>query len=198
MSIKNLLNEPIIDAIIAKEYVSPTISLNDAQGFAVVSYCTSSTPANISFAPSARFTTSLVITNHGIETGLKARFTTTGVLPAPLSVDTDYWIIKVTADIIKVADSAANAASLVFITLTDDGTGTHSIDPVTEIAPNVSLEASIDDEIWAPIAAKFILSATPILIEHEVAFYSSVRFRFAVNAGQFYVNSKIMIKGYPL
>jgi hypothetical protein len=92
-----------------------------------------------------------------------------------------------------------NSSSQIFAKRFDDaGSGVHTLSPVQSINPILNLEASIDGQVWAPISTGTSLSLTPVLIEHEVSFYSSVRFKFKINAGQFYINSRIMIKGYPL
>ncbi len=72
----------------------------------------------------------VTLTAHGLLTGDgPLRWTTTGTLPAPLAPATDYWVIKVSANAIKLAASFADAmaASPVAINLTDTGTGTHTL-----------------------------------------------------------------------
>lgn len=60
-------------------------------------------------------------------TGTRVRFTTSGTLPAGLSLATDYYIIKVTDSTFKVATSYANAVAGTQIDITDAGTGTHTM-----------------------------------------------------------------------
>jgi hypothetical protein len=50
-----------------------------------------------------------------------------GALPTGLAVDTDYWIIKLTADTFQFATSKANALALTAIVLSSDGTGTQTL-----------------------------------------------------------------------
>jgi hypothetical protein len=64
-------------------------------------------------------------TAHGLETDdgpFRASSTTT--LPAGLAVDTNYYIIKVTADTVKLSLTRGGAA----VDITDTGTGTHTLD----------------------------------------------------------------------
>lgn len=61
-----------------------------------------------------------------ILTGTRVRFTTSGTLPAGLSLATDYYIIRVTDTTFKVATSYANAVAGTAINITDAGTGTHT------------------------------------------------------------------------
>lgn len=60
-------------------------------------------------------------------TGEKVRLTTTGTLPAPLAVSTDYWVIKVNATTIKLASSLTDAYNGVAINITTAGTGSHTV-----------------------------------------------------------------------
>lgn len=54
-------------------------------------------------------------------TGHKVRFTTTGTLPAPLLIDTDYYIIYINATQIKLADTLEDAIAGNAIDLTTTG-----------------------------------------------------------------------------
>jgi len=64
---------------------------------------------------------------HGLETGDKVQLTSTGVLPAGLALATDYFVIRVDADNIKLAASAQDAADGVEVTITAAaGGGTHT------------------------------------------------------------------------
>ena len=67
-------------------------------------------------------------TPHGLETADGAGQWTTSAadLPAGLSLATDYWVIKVSDTVIKVATSEANARAGTAVDITDAGTGTHT------------------------------------------------------------------------
>lgn len=60
-------------------------------------------------------------------TGQKVQLTTTGGLPAPLALATDYFIVRASATTIKFATSLANAQNGTVIDLTTQGTGTHTL-----------------------------------------------------------------------
>lgn len=60
-------------------------------------------------------------------TGEKVRFTTSNTLPSPLQINTDYYVIRVSATQIRIATSIANAYAGTYIDLTDTGTGTHTV-----------------------------------------------------------------------
>lgn len=57
----------------------------------------------------------------------KVRFTTTTTLPAGLSLNTDYWLIRQSTTTSLVASSYANAVAGTFVDITDAGTGTHTL-----------------------------------------------------------------------
>jgi hypothetical protein len=60
-------------------------------------------------------------------TGEKVRLTTTGALPSPLALSTDYYVIRVSSTEIRLATSLENALANTYIIITTQGTGTHTI-----------------------------------------------------------------------
>lgn len=79
---------------------------------------------------------------HGFHAGLKFQLTTTGVLPAGLSLATDYYAIVVDDDHIKVAASLADALAETEIDITDFGTGTLTADVSDDLTGTFKLQAS--------------------------------------------------------
>jgi len=61
------------------------------------------------------------------KTFTKVRFTTTTTLPAGLSLNTDYWLVRQSSTTAKVASSYADAVAGTTIDITDAGTGTHTL-----------------------------------------------------------------------
>lgn len=57
---------------------------------------------------------------------IAVQFTTTGTLPAGLSLATTYYIVIQTATTFKVSTTYANALAGTFVDITDAGTGTHT------------------------------------------------------------------------
>lgn len=94
-------------------YEYPELSLNNATG---ATFTTT-------------HTTELVnCTAHGYATGDRVRLTTSAAdLPAGFAVDTTYYVIRVSADTLKLASSDANATAGTAVAISDDGTGTHTI-----------------------------------------------------------------------
>lgn len=78
-------------------------------------------------------------TGHGLLTGDgPVRLSNSGgALPAGFEEDTDYWVIKVDNDNLKLASSQANALAGTAVAITDDGTGTHTMsDYVSPVNPD--------------------------------------------------------------
>lgn len=61
-------------------------------------------------------------------TGEKVRVSSTTTLPAPLQVNTDYYVIKISDTEIRLALSLSDAYNGVEITLTSDGVGIHTVE----------------------------------------------------------------------
>lgn len=86
----------------------------------------------LNFATSAVDIATDIITlesNNSFYDGTLVRLTTTGTLPAGLSLATDYYVIRASATTIKLATSLANAIAETptVINITDVGSGTHTI-----------------------------------------------------------------------
>jgi len=62
--------------------------------------------------------------------GAAVYFTTTGTLPAGLSLNTVYFLIYVDATTFGVADSRAHADTATRISITDSGSGVHTVHPI--------------------------------------------------------------------
>ena len=71
-------------------------------------------------------TDNLTIAVDLLYTGHKLRFTTTGILPAPLQINTDYYVIYLNATTIKLATSLDNAFAGNYIDITSTGSPTHT------------------------------------------------------------------------
>jgi hypothetical protein len=63
--------------------------------------------------------------NHGLISGSRVRFSSSGTLPAGLTAGTDYYLRDVTADTFKVSTTVGGAA----VDITDTGSGTHTLTP---------------------------------------------------------------------
>lgn len=84
-------------------------------------------------------TDNITLTGHNFVTLDKLQVTTSGTLPAPLAVSTDYYVINVGANTIQLATSAANAIAGTQINLTTAGTGTQTLNVRDEDATSGAL-----------------------------------------------------------
>lgn len=100
----------------------------------------------------------ITLADHGLVDGDKFQLTTTGVLPAGLSLATDYYVVQSAKDSFKLSASLGGAA----IDLTDQGSGVHSL-------PGLGLVGSGDEalgkylltiETWVSLALKKAASQT--------------------------------------
>ena len=71
-------------------------------------------------------TDEITVSTDFVYTGHKVRFTTTGTLPAGLSLNTDYFVIYIDATTLKIATSIINAFAGTAIDITTTGTGIHT------------------------------------------------------------------------
>jgi hypothetical protein len=82
----------------------------------------------------------ITITAHGFSTGDKIQMSTTGVLPVPFAIQTDYWVISTGANTLQIASSLANAFAGTPINITSAaGGGTHTMTRWIDGAPYVGL-----------------------------------------------------------
>lgn len=97
----------------------------------------------------------ITIPTHGLITGVLGQLTTTGTLPTGLSLSTNYFVIKIDDNNIKLATTYANALAKTAIDITGDGTGVHTFTPTT-INATLKLQSSIDGINWFDIAGKSV------------------------------------------
>lgn len=90
-------------------------------------------------------TEQLTITGHGLATrrGPCRLLNSGGALPTGLSTGTDYYVIVVDANTIKLATSSSNATAGTSVAFSDNGTGTHRLD--VRISAALSLSTTAQD-----------------------------------------------------
>jgi microcystin-dependent protein len=73
-------------------------------------------------------TEEITVTGHSYRrTGFRVRVSSTGTIIGGLAINTDYYVIVVNANTIKLATTRANAIAGTAINLMSQGTGTHTI-----------------------------------------------------------------------
>ncbi len=79
-------------------------------------------------AVTASSSSGLLLTyTNDFASGTKVRFTTSGTLPTGLALNTDYWLVRVSATTARVAASYADYVAGTVIAYTDAGSGTHTM-----------------------------------------------------------------------
>lgn len=138
----------------------------------------------------------ITIVGHGYATGLKAALTTSDTdLPGGLSA-TDYWVINVDDDTIKLATSAANALAGTAVNITDSGTGTHTLTPAALTGGSYKLQASMDDVTWFDLSITNNVTVTANFIHEKVdPMFNFVRLVWAVTTGQIGYVVQTLVKG---
>ncbi len=115
----------------------------------------------------------ITITAHGFVTGLTVQATTTGTLPAPLLTGTDYYVIVVDADTIKLATTLNNALAGTAIDITDKGSnnavGTLTADALT--GASLTFQGTNDPTLttWNTLQ-----TATTITVDGSVLYQQAV------------------------
>jgi len=69
----------------------------------------------------------ITLTNHGLTTGQKVYFTTTGALPTGLSANTTYWVNVTGTNTFNLATSYANLITATYINTSGTQSGVHTV-----------------------------------------------------------------------
>lgn len=85
------------------------------------------TTATVTSPAGVDTTNDWIVTSADVPNFSRVRFTTSGALPSPLAVATDYWTIRLTSTTSRLATSYANAVAGSYIDLTTAGTGTQTL-----------------------------------------------------------------------
>lgn len=137
---------------------SDAVHVGNSKTISVQAVYTNDTPAAKTFvdADVTVGSDTITIATHGFTTGLVGRLTTTGVLPAGLALATDYYIISVDANTIKLANSYANALAGTAVDITAAaGGGTHTF-TATTLSVTIKLQSTVDGKNWADISGKTV------------------------------------------
>lgn len=83
--------------------------------------------------------------DHGYETGVQGRYTTSNTLPTGIAAATDYNLYVIDEDTYLPCTSYANALAGIGIAFTNDGTGNHTFTPNITIPAGTTVE-SVDSD----------------------------------------------------
>lgn len=196
------LVQTLVSTEVAQTNTSSSVALEYVKGFSVITTVTVSTPAAKTFvdADVEVVGNTIVITAHGLGTGLKGQLTTDGVLPTGLSAATDYFVIVVDANTIKLAASLvdANAGTAVNITAAAGG-GTHTFTATALAGGAVKIQGSIDDSTFVDVggdgASQAFTVSGSLFFNVKDVYYRFFRVIHSLTAGQVSITTKICLKG---
>lgn len=118
--------------------VAPTLSTGklvlDQLMYIVNSYSTST--VTITIATPAVITW----TSHGLVSGQRVQFTTTGSLPTGISASTTYWVTVINSNTFNISTSLANAQAATFVATSGTQSG-------TQTATNYSITLTINPSV---------------------------------------------------
>lgn len=138
----------------------------------------------------------ITILAHGYSTGLKGQFTTTGALPSGISAATDYWIIRVSADTIKVAQTLTDAQNNNPILINSQGTGTHTFTPSAYSGAVIKLQSSNDglNFVDLPTCIVPITSGGTTIFNVVEPAYRYLRYKYIPSSGS--LSLTVILNGY--
>lgn len=175
-----------------------SFSVIGAKTVAAQCVITDETPVEQDFLEANVNTTSnaIVIADHGFSSGLKVQLTTGGVLPAGLSVATDYFVLVIDEDTIKLCDSLVDVGTATAIDVSDNGTDGGTITPVSIQAANVRWQVSIDGTNWNDIedSEVSITGDMSIYLEVKDPTAKFMRVQYTLTGGQLSAETNILVK----
>lgn len=174
------------------------ISLDGATTFSVQCNVDVNTPAAKVFASTAVDVTAntATITAHGFTTGLKGQLTSSGTLPAGLSLLTDYFIIVVDANTVQFASSLVLALAGTAIDLTTQGTGNDTFTPTALAGATVKLQKSNDGTNWSDEGSATNITVDGLVwLEKEFPQALYMRVSYTLTAGSLSASNVYVVKG---
>lgn len=163
------------------------VNIKEASGYSLVVSATvaSSSAKTFQDADVNVSTDRITITSHGFVTGRKVAASTSVALPTGLSA-TDYYVIKVDANTIKLASSLNNALAGTAVDITAAaGGGTHTLTPAALASCSYKLQGSIDDTTFVDLGVSNNVTTTADFIHEKVdPQFNYVRVVWAISAGQ--------------
>lgn len=143
----------------------------------------------------------ITISSHGFYDGLKVAASTATTLPTGLSA-TDYYVIRVDANTIKLATSAVNALAGTAVDITGNGVaGTHTLTPASISGASYKLQGAVIGSdgaagTYVDLSVTNNVTATASFIHEKIEpMYDYVRVVWAMTAGQIGYTINTVVKG---
>lgn len=134
----------------------------------------------------------LSIPSHGFLEGLCVRATTTGTLPAGLSLATDYFVKIVDSDTIQLSATQGGSA----VNLTDTGTGVHTLTAEGTLAGTMTVQASQDGINFRDTATSYTVNSSTAdgFLNSSGIYYQYIRLKNVITEGVSTVSAVIQTK----
>lgn len=191
--------DQIVTAIDASVAASALISVAVSGTGATVQAAASATPLAGGVASEVDVADNeITIPSHGLTEGLKGQLTTTGTLPAGLSLATDYFVIVVDANTIQLATSLALAQAGTAVDITNQGASA-SVNTFTATAlagGTIKLQQANDTDYPVDLgsATNITVDAT-LSLEKDRPTMRYVRPYITLTAGHISASLQVLVKG---
>lgn len=144
---QGIMNKTISSTTANTSFTTDAVDMEQVQNFSIQAKWT--VPSAITFAPTAITVADKTITKtaHGLISGTEVRMTTATTLPSGITgATTDYYVVYVDANTIKLSDSKAHAlAGTNIVDFVDQGTGNHTL-TVTTLSISIQPQVSNDPD----------------------------------------------------
>jgi hypothetical protein len=180
---------------------APVVAIACYSGTGVVSIIVTNNVDNVGVASTvAVLANTITISGHGLVTGLKGQLTTTGgTLPTGVTTGTDYFVIYIDVDTIKLAASLADAIAGTPKDLTNQGSEgeTFTFTATALTACIAKLQGSNDGTNYTDLASQTvtITGDGSSLFNQYGVYYRYVKANLAMTAGQLTISGKLITKG---
>lgn len=138
------------------------------------------------------------IPSNGFTTGLKVRATTTGTLPAPILVSTDYFVIVVDADTIQLAATLADALAGTAIELSDEGSdgAVNTLTAVALAGATFLVQKSNNATTWVDVAAATAITVDgSVMVADTAVAYRWIKIVKTLTAGLVAMSADLLVLG---
>jgi len=138
----------------------------------------------------------ITILAHGFTTGRVGQVSNPGALPTGLSASTDYFVIYVSSDTIKLATSLANAQAGTAINITAQGSGTNTFTPTALSGASVTLYQSNDNLTYIGLgSSQNITTNGTLMVAYDRPLSGWIILGYVTTAGQLNTSVITIVKG---
>ena len=142
---------------------------------------------------------SFFIPNHGFPNGVGIRVTGTGTLPAPLVINTTYYVIVVNANIIKVASTVEDAIAITPIPIditTEGSSGNVTTFSGATLTATITYRKSNDGVNWVEMQTPTTISGSgKEIIEQNESDFKYFSLLKTLTAGVVTLSSRVVVIG---